>query len=149
MTNLIRFSPNYRTNKLQREFDRMFNAFFTPEATAEDGDNETAVWTPRVDLAETADAYHIHLDVPGIPKKDINIDYHEGILSIGGERKVEEKTEDKNFVRVERRFGHFFRSFTLPKAIVESKINATLKEGVLEVYVPKAEEVKPRRIEVK
>jgi len=149
MANLIRFSPDYQTSQLQREFDRLFGAFFGPTTQTETDDTATAVWTPRVDLAETPDAYLINLDVPGITKKEIKIDFHEGVLSVSGDRKVEEKSEDKNYVRVERRYGHFYRSFTLPKSIVESKISATLENGVLMITVPKAEEVKPRQIEVK
>ena len=131
---------------LQREIDRVFDSFFgngngSDEAAA-------ATWTPRVDLAETEDGYLIHLDVPGMSKEDLDINFHENALTVRGERKAEEASEQRNYVRVERAYGSFYRSFTLPKAIKHEGIEANYQDGVLTVRVPKAEESKPRRIEV-
>jgi HSP20 family protein len=105
-------------------------------------------WTPRVDLSETEDAYHIHLDLPGVDKDDVDINLQDGTLTIRGERKEETREEGTNAVRVERSFGQFFRSFTLPQTIKQDAIRATYDNGVLAVEVPKAEETKPRRIEI-
>ncbi|GIV57303.1 MAG: heat-shock protein [Rhodothermaceae bacterium] len=149
MTKLVRFSPTDDLRMLQREFDRLFDSFFAPARSGQEGSPEAPVWAPRVDLAETEDAYLIHMDVPGMSKDDLNINFHDGTLTVSGERKFETKDEDRNYVRVERQFGHFYRSFTLPKAVDESKIEAKYKDGVLEIRVPKADEVKPRRIEVR
>ncbi len=147
MTNLVRFTAGDELRRMQREFDRLFESFFPVRDG--NGDVETAVWTPRVDLVESPDAYLIHLDVPGMKKEDFNINYQEGVLTVSGERRAETKEEQQNLVRVERSFGHFFRSFSLPKAIKDSEIAASYKEGVLTVHVPKAEETKPRRIQIK
>ena len=145
MASLIRFSPPTEMRSLQREIDRMFDSFFPTGA----GDQEQAVWTPRVDLAETEDLYLVHLDVPGMKKDELTINYQDGTLTVSGERRFENKDEKANFVRVERRFGHFYRSFELPKAIVSDKIEASYDDGVLNIRIPKAEESKPRSIKIK
>ncbi len=146
MTSLIRFSPTTDMRRLQREFESLFENFF-PTRTAEDG--ESAVWAPRVDLSETDEAYFIHLDLPGLKKDEVEINFHEGTLSVSGERQAESTEENRKFVRVERSYGRFYRAFTLPQAVNEKKIEATFEDGVLNVRVPKAEEVKPRRIAIK
>lgn len=147
MTNLIRFTPGTELRRMQREFDRLFESFF-PTLSDSNGNGETAVWSPRVDLAETEDAYLIRLDVPGMKKEDFDVSYQQGVLSISGERKVEEHEEKANFVRLERSFGRFYRSFTLPKEVKDTKIRATYDAGVLTIHVPKAEASRPRRIEI-
>ena len=146
MSNLIRFTPSVDMRRLQREIDRMFDDFFP--RTAGDSESEQAVWAPRVDLAETDEAYLLNVEVPGVAKEDININFQDGRLSISGDRKVEDAVEGKDFVRVERSFGHFFRSFALPKQVSAEKIQAIYENGVLNLKVPKTEDSKPRRIEV-
>lgn len=148
MTNLIRFTPGTELRRMQREIDRLFEGFFPTRLIEDNGGLETISWTPRVDLIETEDAYRIHADLPGLAKENVQINFQDGALSISGERKVEEKQEDKSYIRVERQYGSFYRLFTFPKAVKENKIEATYKDGVLEVTVPKAEESKPRRISV-
>lgn len=149
MTNLIRFTPTAELRRMQREFDRLFESYFPTRAgNGQDPDLETAVWSPRVDLAETEEGYFIHLDVPGMQKDAFNVNYQEGVLSVSGERKTEATTEGTRYVRVERTSGHFYRSFTLPKAVKEHEIKATYQDGVLTIQVPKAEESRPRRIEI-
>ncbi len=145
MNSMIRFSPGSELRRMQHEIDRLFNGFL-PTANRNTA-TDSATWTPRVDLAETNDAYEIQLDVPGIDKKDISINFQDKTLTISGERNSEEKTEDKTFVRVERTFGKFSRTFRIASAIKSDKIKASYKNGVLLIHVPKAEEVKP--IEVK
>lgn len=146
MTNLIRFAPNTELRRMQREFDRVFNDFF-PAANG-DSNSDSITWAPRVDLSETDDSYQIRADLPGLSKDDININFHDGSLTISGERRAETKEEGKNYVRVERSTGHFFRSFNIPTAIQSNKIEASYKDGVLNVVVPKAEEVKPLKVKV-
>lgn len=148
MTSLVRFSPTSELRRMQQEFDRLFESFF-PARPDGNGDVETALWSPRVDLAETDDTYLIQLDVPGMKKDAFNINYQQGVLSVSGERKAEETEEKANYVRMERSYGHFYRSFTLPKAIKEDKIEASYQDGVLTIRVPKAEESKPRRIQIR
>ena len=146
MKGMVRFSPNVEMRRLQNEFDRLFSDFF-PTSTR-GTDDEAITWAPRVDLGETDEAYVIRVDLPGLTKEDLTIDYHEGTLSISGERKAEHTEEGTNFVRLERRTGHFYRAFTLPKAVDTNKIEATYTDGVLRIHVPKAEDSKPRRITV-
>lgn len=146
MRSLVRFSPNVEVRQLQREFDRLFNDFFPTPST--DNDESVATWTPRVDLSETEDAYHIHLDLPGVGRDDLNLNYHDGLLSISGERRSESQEEGTNYVRIERQAGHFYRSFKLPKTIDSAKIEAKYEDGVLLIRAPKAEESKPQRISV-
>ena len=145
MTSLIRFSPTTEVRSLQREIDRMFDSLI-PRGN---GDAEQAVWSPRVDLAETDQAYLIELDVPGMKRDDLEVNYQDGSLTVSGERKQQEKEENSSLVRVERRFGRFYRSFDLPQSVDASKIEAKYEAGVLSIEVPKAEESKPRSVQIK
>ncbi|MFQ5571092.1 MAG: Hsp20/alpha crystallin family protein [Rhodothermales bacterium] len=145
MTSLIRFSPTANRRRMQREIDRLFESFFPMHSLNQD---ESAVWTPRVDLSETDDAYFIHLDLPGLNKENVEINFHDGTLSISGERRTEESEEGCTFVRVERSYGSFYRAFTLPQTVDGTNIEAAFENGVLDIRVPKAEESKPRRIEI-
>ena len=146
MNSLIRFSPGSELRRMQHEFDRLFNGFF-PTANG-NSRHDASVWSPRVDLAETNDAYVIQLDAPGIDKKDIAINFQDGTLTISGERKAEEKTDEKTFVRVERSYGRFSRSFSVPNGVKSDKIKASYTDGVLSIHVPKAEEVKPVQVKI-
>jgi len=147
MTQLIRFSPTQDIRRMQNEFERLFGSVF-PGVRSEDPEAETAVWAPRVDLVENEESYLIHVDLPGLSKDDVNVNYHEGVLSISGDRRAEEYEEKDNCVRLERSYGRFYRSFTLPKTVKHDAIEATYENGVLSVRVPKAEESKPRRITI-
>lgn len=146
MRSLIRYSPATDMRRLQREMDHLFGGLF-PTYPA-NSNAKGAAWTPRVDLAETDESYLIHLDLPGIGKEDVEINFHDGTLTISGERKTEEKDENHSYVRVERSYGRFSRAFTLPQAVNDGNIEATFENGVLNINVPKAEEVKPRRIKI-
>ena len=148
MANLTRFSPATDLARLQREFDQMFETFF-PVRNGGSTETANAVWSPRVDFAETDDAYLAWLDIPGMSKNDFEINYHDGVLSVSGERQAEQRDEKHNYVRVERSYGRFFRSFTLPKSVNADKIQANYSDGVLRLHIPKAEESKPRRISIK
>lgn len=148
MTSLVRFSPSTELRRMQREIDRIFDEF-VPSRSSENSENDTTVWTPRADVSETDDAYVLHLDAPGLKKEDFSINWKEGVLTVNGEREWENQTERKNYVRVERAFGHFFRSFQLPTSVDGENITANYQDGVLTIQIPKAEESKPRRIEIK
>ncbi len=145
MTNMIRFSPSNELRRLQREIDSIFRDMYPSD---DDREAPATGWTPRVDLSETDDAYHIHVDLPGVNKDDVDVSMRDGMLIIRGERKDERREEKGDAVRVERSFGQFYRSFALPKSINEDSINARYDNGVLAIDVPKAEETKPRRIEI-
>jgi HSP20 family protein len=145
MTSLSR---NRNLNDLQREIDRMFGRFFPSDTQGDDGTSEQAVWAPRTDLVESEDAYRIHLDLPGMSKDDLKINYQDNQLTISGERTSDRTNENEEYVRVERSFGHFYRAFTLPRTVNAEDISATYENGVLNVRVPKTDEVKPRQIEI-
>ncbi len=147
MTSLVRFSPTSELRRMQREIDRLFDDVFPTRA--ENGETAAPVWSPRADVSETEDAYVLHIDVPGLKKNDFNISWQDGTLTVSGDRKWEDKEERENYVRLERSFGHFFRSFTLPNTVKSEEISGSYDEGVLTIRVPKAEESKPRRIEIK
>ncbi|GBD02705.1 Spore protein SP21 [bacterium HR18] len=146
MTSLVRFAPMAELRRLQQEMDRLFDTFFGREAEATE--EAPVVWVPRADLAETEDAYLIHLDLPGMNKEELSITYQDGTLAVSGERKTETKEEKANFVRLERSYGRFYRSFTLPKAVDDKRIEAKYENGVLTIRLPKAEASKARRIEI-
>lgn len=147
--NMLVRTPNRNLSTLQREIDRLFDGFFPTSRSSEESANAAASWAPRTDLVETPDAYRIEVDVPGIERDNLHINYNDNRLTISGERNAQSRTDEENVVRVERSFGHFFRSFTLPNTINVDGIDASYENGVLTVNVPKAEESKPRRIEVK
>lgn len=139
---LIRYEPWSLLNQLSREIDRMSGAPERDEpATVSD-------WAPAVDIREDKDAYVLHADLPGVDPKDIEVHMENGVLTIRGERKSETKEERENYKRVERVYGTFFRSFTLPDTADSEKISAKQDKGVLEIRIPKQEKVQPRRITV-
>jgi HSP20 family protein len=108
----------------------------------------TGVWYPPVDLLESRDSYMIRAELPGMKREDFHLELEDGTLTLSGERKFEESTNGDEYHRVERLAGKFSRSFHIPQAVKHEGIKATYRDGILEVYVPKAEEAKPRQITV-
>lgn len=145
MAQLTRRTPNRTVRNLQREVDSLFDRFFN--RTGGDGSTST-VWSPRTDLVETDDDFRLRLDVPGMTKEDISINLQNRTLTVSGERTSERTDKGEEFVRVERAFGTFHRSFTLPDAVDEDNIEATYENGVLTISVPKTEERTRRQIEI-
>ena len=147
MTKVVRFSPRADLFRMQRDFDSMFSNLFP--TFGEEGENaEPVSWHPRIDVVETPDAFQLAIDVPGVNKDDIQINLHEGVLSISGEREERSLSDDDNVVRLERHTGRFYRSFSLPSKINPKKIEARHENGVLLVTVPKLEETKPQKIKI-
>jgi len=146
---LVRFNPGRDLLDVEREFNRMFNSLGTRFGVIKkDGDQEyeNAVWIPLSDIYEDKDAYKIKADFPGIKRNDVKISYSNGELSISGERVQETETKDAKCHRVERTFGKYYRSFTLPNEIKEDKIKAEFKDGQLTITIPKADEIKSKEI---
>jgi HSP20 family protein len=113
------------------------------------GDNRGgSVWSPPVDVFDTKDAIVLKAELPGLTPDDIDIEIDENVLTITGERKFEETLEEGRYYRVERAYGAFARSLTLPQGVKADEISAEFNGGILEVRVPKADEVKPRKIAV-
>ena len=129
---------------LRDQLSRMFDLPFTGQATEAFGD-----WSPALDAFEDKDKYVVTVEVPGLKKEDIHVTVHDGVLTISGERKSEKDVKEGIVHRTERFYGKFSRSITLPSAVKSDKVFAAYKDGILNVEVPKADEAKPRNIEVK
>jgi HSP20 family protein len=108
----------------------------------------SARWYPAVDILESKDAYVIRAELPGMKKEDFNLEVKDGTLTLYGERKSEKAAEGVAYRHVERVDGKFVRSFALPETVKQDGIQASYRDGILEIQVPKAEKVKPRQIEV-
>jgi HSP20 family protein len=152
---LIRWNPTrelaaFPTDVLnmQREINRMFDSFFRG-GVQDDGNMFPSVWTPAVDVAEHDNEYVVKVELPGVSKDDVKITMHDSTLTIRGEKKQEKETKESNYHRVERSYGSFQRSFTLPSTVKSDRIEAAYKDGILTISLPKAEEAKPKQIEVK
>ncbi|HEV2920514.1 MAG TPA: Hsp20/alpha crystallin family protein [Actinomycetota bacterium] len=107
------------------------------------------VWAPALDISERKDAYVVTVEVPGVKADDLDITLEDGLLTIQGERQFTSESSEQQYHRVERRYGSFRRSITLPSQVKADAIEASFEDGVLEVVVPKAEEAKPKKISVR
>ena len=143
---MTRFAtPNTDIKTLQNQLNRLFEPF--ARFAVGDEDLVSGTWVPPVDVAETQDSILVRAEVPGIRQEDIQIEFENGLLTIRGERAIE-KTEALTWHRVERTYGNFSRSFTLPRSVDPEKITASYREGILEISVPKREEAKPKQIRI-
>ncbi len=135
---------------LHTHLSRRFEPFFQRIGFAEE-DLAGGNWLPPLDVHEDADRIVVTIEIPGMKEKDIDITFGEGVLTIKGERKFENDSESRKYHRIERVYGSFSRSFTLPRSVDPEHISAAYNEGVLEISIPKREDAKPRqiRIEVK
>lgn len=134
-------------DNLHREVNRLFDfAFprFGQAATALVGDT----WAPALDIHDTKDSIIIKADLPGFKKEDIKVSVVDDILTITGERKEETKAKEEDYVRTERYYGTFQRSLALPAAVDTNKLNASYKDGVLELTLGKREDAKPKQITI-
>ncbi len=136
------FEPFRSFKPLHGDFDRLFNEF------AKGPESESTVWSPYVDVYETENGYILKAEIPGINREDIKLDINKNTLTLKGEKKFEEKVERDKYIRVERRYGTFSRSFTLSDKVDKENISANYKDGVLEITMPKKEEAKPKEIKV-
>lgn len=143
---LVRWSPYRELMTMHEQINRLFDEAFGRGAS---GEVEYGAWAPAVDLREEDKQYVIEADLPGVKKDDIEIQLENNVLTIRGERRFEKETQKNNYHRIERAYGRFLRSFTLPSRVEASKISATHKDGILEIIVPKAEESLPKKIEVR
>ena len=146
MNNIIRFDPF-------REMEEMLKRYRYPSGPASLGKEYEGIlsdsWTPSVDINETADAYIVKGELPGVEKDDVDVSIDDNTLTIRGEKKYEKETEEHQTHRTECVYGSFERSFSLPKQVDINNIEASFKNGVLKLKVPKAIEAKPRQIQVK
>ena len=135
-----------------REFEDMFDRYTRAGGAPRAGGQEAIAsgdWAPRVDIAETDEAFSVKAELPDINKDDVTVTIDNGVLTIKGERKQEKEEKGKKFHRIERHYGSFYRSFTLPANVDESAVKATFKDGMLTLSIPKTEEAKPKTVNVK
>jgi HSP20 family protein len=108
----------------------------------------TGMWTPAVDIYENNDDVVVKAELPGVEKDQISVEVKDGILSLRGERKFEKEVKEESYHRIERSYGSFQRSFSLPVTVNQEKVTARFQDGVLEVRLPKKEQAKPKQIQV-
>jgi HSP20 family protein len=142
---LVRVDPSVEVDSLQSEMNRIFDSFF---GGGRQGNAGARRWIPAMDLAETENELILTADLPGIDEDDVTVEIKDSVLTISGERKDVRERKDRGYHRVERSFGRFSRSLTLPDGIDTSKVEAGFDRGVLEVTIPKPEERKPHRVSI-
>jgi HSP20 family protein len=126
------------------EFDRLVDSLFQPLR----GNDRLQRWVPAMDLVEAGDHFVLKADLPGLSEDDVQIEVQDGVLTLSGERRSEHERTERGWHRVERSFGRFSRSLTLPEGVNAEAIAASFDKGVLEIRIPKPEERKPRRISI-
>jgi HSP20 family protein len=142
---LVRWDPGRELDTLQSDMNRLFDSFFGGR-TANAGSARR--WIPAMDLAESDDHLVLRADLPGVDEDDVEVEIKDGVLTVSGERKSEQKSEGEGYQRVERAFGRFSRSLTLPGGVDTDEVTANFDRGVLEVKIPKPEEKKPHRVQI-
>jgi HSP20 family protein len=143
---IVRWEPLRELGSLQNEMNRLFNTVFDTPSPSNAGTLRR--WMPAMDLVESGDHFVLRADLPGMSEEDVKIEFEDGTLTVSGERKAEHEEKEEGYYRVERAFGSFSRSLTLPKGIDADAVSASFDRGVLEIRIPKPEESKPRRIEI-
>lgn len=145
---LVRWDPFRELEDMSERLNRMFAR---PAVRSGNGKEALTVadWMPTVDISETDAEYLIKAELPEIKKEDVKVTVEEGVLTLQGERRQEKEEKGKRFHRVERSYGSFVRSFTLPESVDDAGVKAEYKDGVLALHLPKTERVKPKAIDVK
>jgi HSP20 family protein len=144
---IVRWDPGTTLPTLQDRINRIFEEAF-PRGAAKDTEFAPADWRPAVDTYEEGNNIVIKAELPGVKKEDITIDIKDNVLSLKGERSAETEVKEENYYRREQSYGKFFRAFTLPDAVDPGKIEASCKDGVLKISIPKAEQARTRKIEI-
>ncbi len=155
MSGLMRWEP-FRTQwnpwKELEEMEKRLSTLWGRPPAKTGGEREAisvAEWSPLVDISEDDKEYIIKAELPEVKKEDVKLTVQDNVLSISGERKYEKEEKGKKYHRVERAYGSFLRSFTLPEDADGGKVSAEYKDGILKVHLPKAEKAKPKSVEVK
>jgi len=142
---IVRWEPLRELSTIQSEMNRLFNNVFdTPQGNG----GALRRWMPAMDLVETADHFVLRADLPGLSEEDVHIEVEDRVLTVSGERKAEHESTKEGYHRVERAFGSFSRSLTLPEGVNADAVEASFDRGVLEVRIPKPEQRKPRKISI-
>lgn len=138
---IVRFDPFRDITSFRDDINRLFSRNFG-EA------NGTQTWAPAVDVFDTKDAVILKAELPGLTADDVDVEIDDNVLTVSGERTFADKVEDGHYYRLERSYGKFSRSLTLPQGIKADEVSANFANGILEVRVPKADEVKPRKVAI-
>jgi len=148
MMTLTRWNPTRDLMNITEDMNRFMSNVFSDQGTRETS-LFRGTWSPQVDISEDKDNFYLHVELPGMNHDDVNVRYEEGMLTITGEKKVQDERNERNYHRVERGYGRFERSFRLTSNIDADKIAADFSNGVLAITLPKLETAKPKEIEVK
>jgi HSP20 family protein len=144
---MIKYDPFRELKGLQDEMNRLFNVGFSRSGNGED--IVRGAWTPSVDIFENKDKIVLEAELAGMKPEEVDISIENNVITLRGERKFEKNEESENFHRIERSYGAFTRSFTLPRTVVGDEADAAFNNGVLTITLPKREEAKARKIEIK
>jgi HSP20 family protein len=143
---IVRWRPFRDMVSIQDEMNKLFDDFLgRPLMRTEWSEG---VWNPSVDISETKDNVIIKAEMPGLNKEDVKISMQDNMLTLTGEKKQEKEEKETNYHRIERSYGAFSRSFSIPTSVKSDKIRATYKDGILSITLPKTEEVKPKEIPI-
>jgi HSP20 family protein len=146
MTVLTRWEPFREFSTLQDRMNRLFRESYNE--TGKDDSLTASSFAPAVDVYEDEHKVTLKIEVPGIDEKDINISLENNVLTVHGERKIEKEEKEENYRRVERQYGSFTRTFTLPATVDSEKVSASYDKGVLNISLPKKAEAKPKQIKI-
>ena len=144
MNSITRWEPFRNLSTLQNQFNRLFE----PNFPGRPENSELTTWAPAVDIYETENELVIKADLPEITEKELDVRVENNMLTIRGERRFEEKVKEDNYLRIERTYGSFSRSFSLPNTVNTEAIKAEYKNGVLTVTLPKRAEMKPKQVKI-
>ncbi len=144
--NIIRWDPFRDLATLRERMNRLFEEAYT--SRGEKKDMVASTWNPSVDIYETENELVLKAELPGVDEDDIEIKIEDSTLTLKGDRKFEKETKEENYHRIERSYGSFYRSFTLPRNIDQDKIKAESENGILKVTMPKKAELKPKKVKI-
>lgn len=144
---MIKYDPFRELRGLQDEMNRLFNVGLTRSGNQED--IVRGAWSPSVDIFENKDKIVIEAELAGMKPEDVDVSIENNVITLRGERKFEKNEESENYHRVERSYGSFTRSFTLPRTVISDEADASFENGVLSITLPKREEAKARKVEIK
>jgi HSP20 family protein len=145
---MIRWEPARELQAIQQEMNRLFGSAFDAQGATTNGRLLGSRWIPPMDLVEDDEHFLVRADLPGVEEKDVNVELQDNVLTISGERKSDAEQHKEGYYRIERAYGAFSRSLTLPEGIDPEGIKAGFANGVLELRVPKPEERKPRKVAI-
>ena len=143
---IVRWDPFRDLNMLQDRMNRLFDDAGSTWRTDEPA--ATTSWSPSVDIFETEGEIVVKAELPGMDRKDIQLNLENNVLSLRGERKFQKETKDDNYHRIERSYGVFSRAFSIPASVDEERIRADYKDGVLKIVLPKKDQAKPKQIKI-